>query len=249
MQKIKTENPQYYDGIDIFKFAMAIFIVILHTHPFYGIHEGLNFITADVLGRTAVPFFFAASGFLLQKKINFGNAGTTETKGIIKSYICRILKLYLIWTAIYLPIIIYSKIICSERGIKYGIFATLRDFVFSGSYAHLWYLPATAVGVILVFLLKKVLGTRKTGIILLLLFAAGLLAQSYFGLLPMIVEENGVIWNILKLIKKGDNNFQKRYLFRGVIYISGNGCGRLGDNMESHMDSDRRGGICYSFGL
>ena len=172
----KTEHKQMqYKGIDIMKFIMALLVIVLHTHPFYGMNQTCNFITADVLGRLAVPFFFAATGFLLEKKLE---NNTASTKQVVGRYVLRLLKLYLIWTVVYLPIIIYSKIICSERGITYGIFATVRDFVFCGSYAHLWYLPAAAVGVALVFLGFKKLGVRKTMGVLFVLYLAGLLTQS-----------------------------------------------------------------------
>lgn len=203
MQKIKEQAGSVYKGIDCMKFVMALLVIVLHTHPFYGINDTWNFITADVLGRLAVPFFFAATGFLLEKKIQKNRQEQTrQVKQIVGRYVCRLLKLYLIWTAVYLPIIIYSKIICSERGVKYGIFATLRDFVFCGSYVHLWYLTAAAVGVVMVFFCLHRLGIGKTGVVLLLLFLAGLLTQSYFGILVAIFDENGMVWRLLQLVKK-----------------------------------------------
>lgn len=228
MQKIKEQAGSVYKGIDCMKFVMALLVIVLHTHPFYGINDTWNFITADVLGRLAVPFFFAATGFLLEKKIQKNQQEKLQEKQeevqenqkqenqekqksqeqtrrlgqIVGRYVCRLLKLYLVWTAVYLPIIIYSKIICSERGVKYGIFATLRDFVFCGSYVHLWYLTAAAVGVVMVFFCLHRLGIGKTGVVLLLLFLAGLLTQSYFGILVAIFDENGMVWRLLQLVKK-----------------------------------------------
>lgn len=188
-----------YKGMDVIKFVMSVFVVVLHTHPFYGVSDGLNFVTADVLGRVAVPFFFAATGFLLQRKKETGNVCG---KDIIKEYVCRILKLYLIWTAVYLPVIVYTNIISSNKGIQYGVFTSVRDFIFAGSYAHLWYLPATAVGVCIAFFLTEKIGEGRSGGFLFLLFLAGLLAQSYYGVLSAVIEEGGFIWNGLRLVKK-----------------------------------------------
>ena len=53
--------------LTLLNLVMAIFVVVLHTHPFYGIDDTLNFVTADVVGRIAVPFFFAATGFCWRK--------------------------------------------------------------------------------------------------------------------------------------------------------------------------------------
>lgn len=216
-------NEESYKGIDVLKFVMAVFIIVLHTHPFYGINQRLNFM-ADVLCRIAVPYFFVATGFLLEKKIS--NCGR-DIRKILQDYISRILKLYVVWTAVYLPIIVYTKIINSERGVTYGLFTFVRDFIFCGSYAHLWYLPATAIGVILVFFLKRTIGIKKTGILLTAFYLIGLLAQSYFGFLQMAFEESGIIWNALKGIKmiivtsRNGVFFGGLFIYIGVIVAEG----------------------------
>ncbi len=188
-----------YNGIDVVKFIMAIFVVVLHTHPFYGIDDTLNFVTADVVGRIAVPFFFAATGFLLAQREEEGTAYERER---IKRYICRILKLYIIWTAVYFPAIIYTNIINSSEGIKHGIMISVRDFLFVGSYAHLWYLPATAIGVLIASSLTKKIGEGWSGIILFFLFLLGLLAQSYYGFLEAFLGGGGFVWEGMRLVKK-----------------------------------------------
>ena len=213
----RTDNTQY-KGIDILKFIMALFVVILHTHPLYKINDGLNFLTADVMARTAVPFFFAVTGFLLQKKIGSENASTREVVG---RYMRKIISLYFIWTIIYLPIIICDKILDSEESLIYCLFTVVRDFLFVGSYSHLWYLLATAIGVALVYGLKKCVGERATGIILIVLFAAGLLTQSYFGLLRNTVDAGGVLWQIMKAVKKVMVTCRNGIFFGGFFIYMG----------------------------
>ena len=188
-----------YKGIDVFKFIMALFVVVHHTHPFYGVNTGLNFLTADVIPRTAVPFFFAASGFLLQKQISVSEV---DEKEVLGRYIRKILGLYCIWTIVYLPIIVYDKILNSDDTLIRSVLMVARDFVFVGSYSHLWYLLAAAVGVVVVYILKKYVGERRTAIILLILFFAGLLTQSYFGLLTYAVDSGGILWKMMKAVKK-----------------------------------------------
>ena len=188
-----------YKGIDVFKFIMALLVVVLHTHPLYGINAGLNFLTADVIPRIAVPFFFAASGFLLQEQIADSDAGAREVLG---RYIRKILGLYCIWTIVYLPIIVYVKILSSDDTPIRSILMALRDFVFAGSYAQLWYLPAAATGIIVVYTMKKYVGERRTAVILLGLFLAGLLTQSYFGVLAYAVDSGGILWKMMKAVKK-----------------------------------------------
>lgn len=196
--KVESGKEQFR-GVDAVKFIMAVCVIILHTHPLEGINHTLNFITADVLGRIAVPFFFMATGFLLAQRKGDGYFFGIDH---VKKYVYRILKLYIIWTAIYLPVIIYKNIIDSGEGLRYGILTSIRDFIFVGSYGHLWYLPATAVGVAAVFFLTEKIGERWSGILLFFLFLAGLLAQSYYGLLEMWTGGGGLVWDALRLLKK-----------------------------------------------
>lgn len=192
-------GKEQFRGVDAVKFIMAVCVIILHTHPLEGINHTLNFITADVVGRIAVPFFFMATGFLLAQRKGDGYFFGIDH---VKKYVYRILKLYIIWTAIYLPVIIYKNIIDSGEGLRYGILTSIRDFIFVGSYGHLWYLPATAVGVAAVFFLTEKIGERWSGILLFFLFLAGLLAQSYYGLLEIWIGGGGLVWDALRLLKK-----------------------------------------------
>lgn len=213
----RTGNTQYR-GIDVLKFIMALFVVVVHTHPLYKINDALNFLTADVMARTAVPFFFVVTGFLLEKKIGSANVSTKEVVG---GYMRKILGLYFIWTIIYLPIIICDKILDSEESLVYCLFTVVRDFLFVGSYSHLWYLPAAAVGVAVVYGLKRYVGERATGIILIVLFAAGLLTQSYFGLLRNTIGAGGVLWKIMKTVKKVMVTCRNGIFFGSILIYMG----------------------------
>lgn len=206
-----------YRGLDLMKFIMALLIVVLHTHPFDGISEVLNFSTADVLGRVAVPFFFAATGFLMERKLR----NSRNMNQVIGKYVRSILKLYLIWTVIYFPIILcYGKVTCEERGLKYAVLAFCRDTVLGGSYVHLWYLPATVVGVVLAFYAVKWLGMKKAGILFAVLYLMGLLTQSYFGVLLMILDQDGFIWGLLLAVKKVMATCRNGIFFGSIfIYI------------------------------
>lgn len=202
IQESDKELKEYgmqYKGIDIVKFIMALFVVILHTHPLYAINRTADFLTADVIARMAVPFFFAATGFLLEKQINMRDADTRKT---IVRYVRKVLRLYCVWTAVYLPIILYNKFILNGESFAYGVFTLIRDFIFAGSYGQLWYLPAAAVGLLVVFVLRKYLGERKTAVLLLLLFVTGLTTQSYFGVTLAQIGPDGILWKVMKAVKK-----------------------------------------------
>ncbi|MCM1038239.1 MAG: acyltransferase [Ruminococcus sp.] len=213
------ENKVCYRGIDIMKFIMALFVVVLHTHPLSGIHDTLNIWSADIIGRVSVPFFFTVTGFLLEKQIRQAGRGTGRR--ILAPYIRKLLILYGIWTAVYLPIIIYDKIVISETGLKYDLLAVVRDFFLVGSYAQLWYLPAAAVGLIIVYFLRKYAGERGCAVIVFLLFCMGLLTQSYFGLLVKMVPLDGLLWKLMKLVKMAMVTCRNGIFFGSIFLYMG----------------------------
>lgn len=59
----------------------------------------------------------------------------------------------------------------------------IQEFIFKGSYYHLWYVPAVIVGLMLcVFLARK--NQVKADIIVALLFIIGLIGRNYYSLIP-----------------------------------------------------------------
>ena len=74
---------------------MAYVVVAIHTT------------TSAILGLrwVAVPFFFVISGFFLFRKMPLGREQELER---IRRWTLKSLKMYLIWTAIYLPFTVYG---------------------------------------------------------------------------------------------------------------------------------------------
>lgn len=227
----KTENKVCYQGIDVMKFIMALFVVVLHTHPFVDVNDTLSFLTTDIMGRVSVPFFFAATGFLLEKQ----TGQQKEKRESIALYIRKLLILYCIWTVVYLPIIIYEKIIISDTPLTYDVFAIARDFFFTGSYAHLWYLPATAVGLVIVYVLRKYAGERGCIITLLILFCMGLLTQSYFGLLLRSVPVDGLLWKLMKLVKMAMVTCRNGIFFGSIFLYMGMWVARCNIKVKTYI--------------
>ena len=115
-----------YNGFDIAKFIMAIFVVTLHAHPFSDISFGLNYIITNGLTRVAVPYFFMVSGFLLFRKMSLYELDIAK----IKRYLIHIFRLYVIWTIIYLPIIIYTGILKPHKGFLSGGIEILKNIIY-----------------------------------------------------------------------------------------------------------------------
>ena len=82
----------------------------------------------------------------------------------MKKLLVKNALMYLAATAVYLP---------------YGsYFATIKQILFDGTFYHLWYFPAAAMGAVIVFLLKK-LPTVPAVVIASLLYTFGLCGDSY----------------------------------------------------------------------
>lgn len=165
-----------YPVIDTAKFIASLLVIAIHV-PLFGPGENfevVNFYFRQILTRIAVPFFFVCSGFFFFRKIINVNNDKLIKKTVFL-YIKKLIRMYLIWTLVYLFFIIKSIL----HGRNTPILA-LRDFLFIGSYLHLWYLPALIVAVLLVsFLIIKNVKVKNIIIISFLLYIIGLLGQSY----------------------------------------------------------------------
>ena len=114
--KITNEKQQYY-GLDLLKFIMAVLVAARHViQIYYPAESKWRLVIGCWLSNLAVPIFFLIAGFLLFQKIpaqlpNDTNTTDTDIKNswpIARRYICRILKLYILWCMICWPIDIYN---------------------------------------------------------------------------------------------------------------------------------------------
>lgn len=135
------------DSIDLAKIILSLMVVAIHVPPARG---GAYEILIPIL-RTAVPIFFMLSGYLLFGKIK--DCTIEEKKSIVTNYIIRILKLYLSWFVILLPVTIIRGDYFVD-GISVGILEILKDFVLGSTFPASWYLMAVVIGTILVFIIS-----------------------------------------------------------------------------------------------
>ena len=90
------ENENLFPGIDLFKFIFAIVVVAIHADPLDRITLLLPLKTLyDLLCKSAVPFFFVATGFFIRYKA----LSEERLKGKLKAFV----KIYFIALAAYLP--------------------------------------------------------------------------------------------------------------------------------------------------
>lgn len=201
MQRAEIES-QNYNAIDLVKFVCAILVVTIHVAPL-GDTETINMISyinfgiQQYLSRVAVPFFFVASGFFLYKKTSASDFNPEYSK----KYILRMLRLYALWSLIYLPMAIYS-FFKDESGLLHALVIYARNIIFTGSYRHLWYLNALIVAVAIIsFLLYIKIKPQKLIIFAAAFYFAGLFAQSWFGFIIPLREHAPKVWHMLKLLE------------------------------------------------
>lgn len=207
-------NKQYY-CVDLCRFICSLLVVSIHVEPLRSYSKLVNFGVVNCLARIAVPFFFVVSGYFLFLKTSYINFDSQ----IPLKYVKRILKLYIIWTGIYSPLMVYS-ILKSEQGIIFGLVDWIRRIIFMGGYKHLWYLNAMIIStLILTFLLSKKTKIKNILLIAMVLYCVGLLTQSYFVFLEPLKQFEGV-WSFLKLIQKiittARNGIFEGFLFMGI---------------------------------
>lgn len=155
--------------IDLVKLFMSICVVAIHTHPLEYFSDGILLMVYNTLLSLAVPYFFVASGFLLFS----GIVGTFDDKRNllrIKKYGYKLVKSYLIWSLIFLPIAVYGYWYEREEPMR-AIFFYARNFIFQGEHFYswqLWYLLAAIIAVGLIWMLMR---TIKNNFILWFLIA------------------------------------------------------------------------------
>ena len=221
-------NRNEYNAIDIAKFVFSILVISIHVAPLgrpdNRIIIELNYYIQNWFARSAVPFFFVSSGFFLYKKTSLEGFSLTATK----TYVVKLIKLYAVWTLIYSPFRI-KGILADPAGVQHGILVYARDIVFTSSYEHLWYLPALVFAVALVsFLLSRGIRLNRILTAAALLYAAGLLAQSWFGIIEPLRIHAPKLWSLLKLsstiIGTTRNGLFEGFFFVGMgAYFAFNG--------------------------
>ena len=152
-----------YNSIDLYKLIMAFCVVAIHTCPLNNYKNEIVLAIYNSFVDIAVPFFFLASGFLLANKFQYPFDSDNNIQ-YIRNYLLRIIKLYVMWSLIYLPLAIWHYISTQTNVIK-SVLSYIRGFVFIGEHYNswpLWYLLSTIYALALIIFLLKRKSTFKT---------------------------------------------------------------------------------------
>lgn len=162
-------------GLDYFRIAAAFLIVAIHTSPLASFNADADFILTRIIARIAVPFFFMVSGYFILPQYLFDKSANRRD---LNRHNKKMAAIYIAAIITYLPVNFYAG---QFSGM--GAADMFRLLVFDGTFYHLWYLPATILGMTLVFFLSRRLTCKTLSGIVLILYVIGLLGDSYYGLI------------------------------------------------------------------
>lgn len=169
--------------IDCIKFIYAICIVGIHTEPFVNINNAVNFIFSNIIFRLAVPFFVVCSGYFIGRRSDYKKDMVLPNKQYFVAQVLKLIKLYALWSFIYLGISIINWI-----EIKWFSLFSFIDFGIAcftkGSYYHLWYLLSMIYALPIVYFILKIFNIKWIKVVTVILYAIQLLCYSYHFLLP-----------------------------------------------------------------
>lgn len=170
--------------IDLFKFISSILIIGIHANLFIDINKTLSFAAVNIICRLAVPFFAVCSGYFLSKSL----AKSEYEAKPIKKQEWKLIKLYALWTVLYL---LYSIPTWIKTG--WMSFGAFKDFALAtfkvGSHYHLWYLISLIYALPLFYLCVKYIKKRKVlFIMMIVLCIVKALSYGYSQWLPAFLQ-------------------------------------------------------------
>lgn len=192
------EHDRQLGGLDYFKMIAALLVVAIHTSPLASFSATADFVFTRVLARVAVPFFLMVTGYFILPQYLFGQSADDRP---LRRFFKKTLILYAAAILIYLPINMYAG---HFEGA--GIADLLRMILFDGTIYHLWYLPASILGMLLVVLLGRKVPFKGITALALALYVIGLFGDSYFGIAaasPAIRTVYGSLFCVFSYTRNG----------------------------------------------
>ena len=189
-----------FKGLDSLRVIAAIFVVGIHTFPLAQINETLDTMLFLVVGRFAVPFFLMITGYFVLSPLAQGQTYLAEQR--YQKFMRQNLFFYGAMMLLYLPLSVYNGTLTKET----TVLAFLQKVLFEGTFYHLWYLPATLLGL---FLTRQMLRYSTLSFSLglsLLLYLIGLGGDSYSQLIlaqPVFKATYEVIFSVSPYTRNG----------------------------------------------
>lgn len=167
-----------YPGIDGFRLAAAFMIVAIHTAPLASFSATADYLFTYVFCRIGVPFFFMVTGyFVLAPALS----NKEESNGRLWFHLKKMGLLYAAAALLYAPVMVYA----GQFTQFHSVGSVLKALLVDGTFYHLWYLPASITGILVLVLLARACRNRWNLLVpaVALLYLIGLGGDTYYGLL------------------------------------------------------------------
>lgn len=189
-------------SLDYCKIIAAFLVIAIHTSPLASFSAGADFVLTRIMARTAVPFFLMVTGYFLLPQYVFGKS--MDDRPLLR-FVQKTLLLYAAAILLFLPVNIYAGQLENMKAADF-----IRMLLFDGTFYHLWYLPASITGVLLLWRLGKKFSFQTLFMISLALYGFGLFGDSYYGFTRKLPAVNH-LYNALFYISS--------YTRNGIFYV------------------------------
>ena len=168
------------DIFDLTKLILVLMVIAIHS----------NFLPLLLYPwlRLAVPMFFVISSFLFFSKNK--NLSDLEKKKHLKHYVIRLLKLYIFWFIVLLPVTIYLRRGWFNNGIYLGILKIITNLFLGSTFIASWYIAAIIIGMLFINYFSDKLNDKMLLIIVILLYMVCCLSSSYSFIFKSLVLKN-----------------------------------------------------------
>lgn len=238
-EDMNSNIKKQYVLMDICKFFCALLIIISH----YISENAVNRISKIIdysssLYVIVVPFFFACSGFLLFEKVIAQDG--QDTIRIIKQYVFKILKMYLVWSAVYVSFKLLTWLRFGAT--RKDILEYVHTSIVYSTYNTLWFLPALIIGVLIVYFLLRKFSYSQVFIIGVIFYILGSLGCSYNFLLEnmQILKKVYLIYNAMFITTRNG-------VFNGFPFIALGALVAFQNSTKNTTNTCNLRNICFCF--
>lgn len=222
-------KSKYYTGVDYFRLVAALLVVAIHTSPLADYSEIGDYIFTRIIARVAVPFFFMVSGFFVISRYTYNSEK-------LMRFIKKTVSIYVFAILLYVPINIYNGYFRMGNLLP----NIIKDIVFDGTLYHLWYLPASVLGVLIAWHLVKRFNYTKAFVITAILYVIGMFGDSYYGIAEQAIGAK----SFYDLLFQVSDYTRNGILFAPVFFVMG---GYFADTKREVSLAKNIGGFTISF--
>ncbi len=209
-----------YPTVDLLKFLFAIMIVAIHTNLLSVNESYPAWIISSLFFRTAVPFFFAVSGFFLSSKLY--NAGRDDHKkciSVTENYCSRLLIPLIFWGIVGLLLNAVSLYLAGQS-VKEIIISSLQTVFYPKN--AMWYLSASIIGAIILTVIYTRFKNYKSVLIVFACigYAFLLICNNYFFITEGTFAEK-IVLSYMKIFVSARNGFFLAPIYMGMGFLIG----------------------------